>query len=308
MGTGQVGVTRGGHTAGMTSFRPHSLMALTVALAAVSSSGPAQAAPTLSAQSIIVNPVTSELNVKVWTDRDSSGAGTPAYAPGEKIRLYTSVTQDAYVYLFNVDPQGQVDLILPNRYQGGANFLKANVVKAFPSAGDPFSFDIAAPYGVNKVLAVASRTPLNLDQIATFKSEQNSFASVKVTGQQGLAQALSIVVTPLPQNTWVSDTAFYTVAGRAVSAPQPVRPTPAPVVVNPWGTQREWRISVDNRTDLRAQHDAYAAKLRAEGYVLVGTRVKNNEIESEFRRAGGGKAELKVKRKGNRTEITVERR
>ncbi len=308
MGTGQVGVTRAGHTAGMTSFRPKHLFAVTIALAAVSSTGPAQAAPTLSAQSIIVNPVTSELGVKVWTDRDSSGTGTPAYAPGEKIRLYTSVTQDAYVYLFNVDPQGQVDLILPNRYQGGANFLKANVVKAFPSAGDPFSFDIAAPYGVNKVLAVASRTPLNLDQIATFRAEQNSFASVKVTGQQGLAQALSIVVTPLPQNSWVSDTAFYTVAARAVSAPQPVRPTPAPVVVNPWGTQREWRITIDNRTDLRQQHDAYAAKLRSEGYVLVKTSVKNNEIQSEFRRAGGGKAELKVKRKGNRTEITVERR
>ena len=285
-----------------------STMTLTAALAAVTALSAAHAAPTISAQSIIVNPVQASLDVKVWTDRDSSGTGTPAYAPGEKIRLYTSVTQDAYVYLFNVDPQGQVDLILPNRYQGGANFLKANAVKVFPAAGDPFSFDIAAPYGVNKVLAVASRTPLNLDQIATFKSGQNSFASVKVTGQQGLAQALSIVVTPLPQNTWVTATAFYNVAGRAVSMPRPVTPTPAPVVVNPWGTQREWRITIDNRSDLRAQHDAYAAKLRSEGYVLVGTSVKNNEIQSEFRRADGSKAELKVKRKGNRTEITVERR
>ncbi|GAA5435153.1 DUF4384 domain-containing protein [Deinococcus aquaticus] len=285
-----------------------STMTLTAALAAVTALSAAHAAPTISAQSIIVNPVQASLDVKVWTDRDSSGTGTPAYAPGEKIRLYTSVTQDAYVYLFNVDPQGQVDLILPNRYQGGANFLKANAVKVFPAAGDPFSFDIAAPYGVNKVLAVASRTPLNLDQIATFKSGQNSFASVKVTGQQGLAQALSIVVTPLPQNTWVTATAFYNVAGRAVSMPRPVTPAPAPVVVNPWGTQREWRITIDNRSDLRAQHDAYAAKLRSEGYVLVGTSVKNNEIQSEFRRADGSKAELKVKRKGNRTEITVERR
>ncbi|GGR59646.1 S-layer protein [Deinococcus seoulensis] len=287
-----------------------SLVNLTAVLASVTALSAAHAAPTISAQSIIVNPVQPTLNVKVWTDRDSSGTRTPAYAPGEKIRLYTSVNQDAYVYLFNVDPQGQVDLILPNRYQGGANFLKANAVKVFPAAGDPFSFDIAAPYGVNKVLALASRTPLNLDQIATFKSGQNSFASVQVTGQQGLAQALSIVVTPLPQNNWVTATAFYNVAGRAVSVPRPVTPTPAPapVVTNPWGSQREWRVTIDTRSDLRAQHDAYAAKLRSEGYVLVQTSVKNNEIKSEFRRAGGGKAELKVKRKGNRTEITVERR
>src|SRR6476469_6278797 len=108
---------------------------------------PPHPAPSISAQSIIVNPVPSPVNVRVWTDRDSSGAGTPDYLPGEKIRLYTSVAQDAYVYLFNVDPAGQVDLILPNRYQGGGNFLKAGSVKVFPGAGDGFTFDIAAPYG-----------------------------------------------------------------------------------------------------------------------------------------------------------------
>ncbi|MFC4639022.1 DUF4384 domain-containing protein [Deinococcus hohokamensis] len=305
----------------------------------------AAAAPSLSAQSIIVNPVASPVGVRVWTDRDPSGTRTPEYAPGEKIRLYTTVSQDSYVYLFNVDPQGKVDLILPNRFQGGGNFLKANVVKAFPAAGDPFSFDIAAPYGLNKVLALASRTPLNLDQIATFKSQQSSFAAVNVQGQSGLAQALSIVVRPIAQDSWDSATAFYTVVNRAPTAVTPAPPVATPLATaparpgaiqplpqsapvaaapaapktaqalsiavkpsSPWGSAREWKTTLDNRRTVAQVHAEYSALLKAEGYTLVTTRTKNKEMTSEYRNARGGKAELSVKQKGNRTEVKVERK
>lgn len=309
-----------------------SLAAATVAL-----TGSAQAAPIISAQSIIVNPVSSPVNVRVWTDRDPSGAATPTYQPGEKIRLYTSVSQDSYVYLFNVDPNGKVDLILPNRYQGGANFLKANTTKVFPATNDPFTFDIAAPYGVNKVLALASRTPLNIDQIATFKSQQSSFATVSVQNQGQLAQALSIVVRPVQQNTWDSATAFYNVVSRvAPVSSQPVTPQPvatqpgtaqplaqqpAPRTaqalsisvqpapqVNPWGSARNWRTTLDTRSSLAQVHADYAARLKAEGYTLVGSKARGNHIESTFRKADGGTAQLSVKQKGPRTEIQVTRK
>ena len=318
-----------------------SLAAATLALTST-----AQAAPVISAQSIIVNPVSSPVNVRVWTDRDPSGAATPSYQPGEKIRLYTSVSQDSYVYLFNVDPNGKVDLILPNRYQGGANFLKANTTKVFPAANDPFTFDIAAPYGVNKVLALASRTRLNIDQIATFKSQQSSFATVNVQNQGQLAQALSIVVRPVQQNTWDSATAFYNVVSRVavpVSSqpftPQPVeaqpgtsQPTtaqplaqqPAPRTaqalsiavkpaapapqVGPWGSARNWSTTLDTRSSLAQVHAEYAARLKAEGYTLVSSKARGNHIDSTFRKADGGTAQLAVKQKGPRTEIQVTRK
>lgn len=297
------------------------LLTLATLSALLGSSANAQG--TLSAQSIIVNPAPSSVAVRVWTDRDSSGTAVPAYTPGEKIRLYASVNQDAYVYLFNVDPNGAVNMILPNNYQGGANFLKANTVRAFPAAGDPYTFDIAAPYGTNKVLALASKTPLNLRDIATFKSQQSGFATVNVQGQQQLAQALSIVVQPIQQNTWNSATAYYQVVTRSVAAPVqparpivvqpapvrpvPVRPAPAPVFNHPWGNQRTWNASMDSRSDLRQLHDQYAAYLRAEGFTLTSSREKRNEIESTFRNAQGQQATLELKRKGNRVEIKVER-
>ena len=291
------------------------LLPLTLVTAALAAT--AGAAPVISAQSIIVNPVQTALDVRVWTDRDSSGNQTPNYVPGERIRLYTSVNQDAYVYLFNVDPQGQVDLILPNRYAGGANFLKANTTKVFPDANDGFTFDIAAPYGLNKVLAVASRTQLDLGQLATFKAGQNSFATVNVQGQQQLAQALSIVVNPVPQETWTSDTAYYNVAQPAV---QPVRPVPVqpvrpvqpapvqPVQPNlPWLNDRNWNYEFQRGDTLARVHETYAAQLRSQGYVLVTIREQGNQIRSEWRR-GRDTARLEVKQRGVRFSVEIERR
>lgn len=267
----------------------------------------AGAAPKISAQSIIVNPVPTSLSVKVWTDR-GSGNQVPNYAPGDHIRLYTSVNQDAYVYLFNVDPQGKVDLILPNRYQNGGNFLKANTTRAFPSPGDPFTFTIAAPYGLNKVLALASRTPLNLDQIASFKS-QNSFATVNVQGQQQLAQALSIVVSPVEQSSWISDTAYYNVVPRAGSgSATPLQmPAPAPsATIQPLPSVPDWITTLDGGS-LSSLYADYAARLRAEGYTQTSSRQTGNHIRGEFRR-GDSRATLEVKQKGRHFEVKLTRR
>ncbi|UQN07790.1 DUF4384 domain-containing protein [Deinococcus sp. QL22] len=287
-------------------------------LLAAASLGSVQAAPQISAQSIIVNPVPTTVNVRVWTDRDSTGTQTPNYYPGENIRLYTSVSQDSYVYLFNVDPQGQVDLILPNGYAGGANFLKANTVKVFPSNGDTFTFTIAAPYGLNKVLAVASKTALNIDQIANVRAGQNTFAPVSpaAQGPVRLAQALSIVVNPVPQNTWDSATAVYNVAQGNVApvrptSIQPVQPAPVrPVPVQP--VQPGYSVGVTKTTfssnrSLGDLNTEYVNRLRNEGFTLVSSRQTGNHIRSEFK-SNRGSANLEVKQRGNRFDVTITRR
>ncbi|AFZ66591.1 DUF4384 domain-containing protein [Deinococcus peraridilitoris] len=176
------------------------------------------AQPRISPQSIIVNPTPTELSVRVWTNKDTSGNQTPDYRVGEKITLFTTVNQDAYVYLFNVNPDGSIDQILPNRYQSGQNFLRGGTTKQFPAQGDNFTFDISGQAGLNKVLALASKTQLNLDQISQFRADQQNqgFATVTVRGQDNFARALSIVVNPVPQNAWTTDVALYsTVTGQA---------------------------------------------------------------------------------------------
>lgn len=188
------------------------LSAATLASVAV----PAFAAPKISAQSIIVNPVMTSLSAKVWVDRDPSGSSTPNYRVGDRITLYTSVNENAYVYLFNVNPDGTSDQILPNRYstRAGNNYVRAGQVRAFPAKGDQFTYDVSGPQGLNRVLVIASRRPLNLSELSTYTSGQ-AFATVKPQTTQQLAQALSITVNPIsqpvPQTDWISDTAYYNV-------------------------------------------------------------------------------------------------
>jgi len=186
--------------------------------------GQALAVPQISPQRIIVNPVETALKVSVWVDKAPNDPNaTPDYFPGEDIHISTRVNQDAYVYLFNVDADGHVDLILPNKYASGDNFLKANTTKVFPGDNDGFTYEIAAPYGVNKVLALASKTALDLNTLAKFQSNQG-FATVSATNQNQLAQKLSIIVKPIPQESWITATAFYNVA-RPGTTPAPVQET-----------------------------------------------------------------------------------
>lgn len=193
------------------------LTTLAVAAATIASVAvPALAAPKITAQSIIVNPVQTTLSARVWVNRDPSGNATPNYRVGERITLYTSVNENAYVYLFNVNPDGTTDQILPNRYstRTGNNYVRAGQTRAFPAAGDQFTYDVSGSAGLNKVLVVASRRPLNLSELSTYTNGQ-AFAQVKPQNQQQLAQALSITVNPvaqpIPQTDWISDTAYYNV-------------------------------------------------------------------------------------------------
>lgn len=298
--------------------------------------GVASAAPRITPQSIIVNPVQPDLSVNVWVDRDESGRGTPDYFVGDRIRVSTSVNEDAYVYLFNVNPDGSVDQILPNRYASGGNFVKANTVKVFPGANDRFTFDIAGPYGVNKVLALASKTPLDLNQISSFKSGE-AFATVNVKGQENFAQALSIVVNPVPQDSWISAVAYYNVAGGYAAQPAPVQPVrpapaPAPVVVTPPAPRPGAIISIDInirpfsgaqevrsyseddgwRTEFRANSDLngvyayYEDQLVRQGYRLLDRKARGNQIEGRYTK-GRAEAKLKVKQTGPRFQVSVKR-
>jgi hypothetical protein len=179
----------------------------------------AQQGPVISPQAIIVNPVPA-YEVEVFVDKDPSGQGTPSYAVGEPISVGVRVSEDAYVYLFNVRSDGAVNQILPNNYDtaGQNNFVRGGETKYFPPPGADYQFQAGAPEGLDKVIAVASQEPLDTSTLASFEADPN-FAS-STLGEEGFADALSIIVRPLPQDDWVSDTALFYVGSPAVAAPR----------------------------------------------------------------------------------------
>ncbi|MEJ2292864.1 MAG: PEGA domain-containing protein [Deinococcales bacterium] len=161
----------------------------------------------VSPESIVVNPTPAPgFNVHVSLDK---GGSRPVYNIGEHVRITVRVSQSAYVYLFSVKPDGEITQILPNRYdqQGQNNRLHAGESRVFPPSNARYSFSIAPPRGLSKVIAVASKRQLDTSQIARFQSGQ-PFAQGS-GGQEGFVHGFAIVVKPVPQQDWVTDTALY---------------------------------------------------------------------------------------------------
>lgn len=175
-------------------------------------------------KSIIINPnPPADLRVQVWVDKDPSGTGNPVYQFGEYIRISVQVTQDAYVYLFSVRATGEITGILPNAFEQD-NFTRGGEIRTFPSPSAQYAFQIDPPAGQDRVLAVASRQPLDISQIIDIQNGQG-----RIQGADNLARSLSIVVTPIPSQDWVSDEAYY-IAGNYTPPPPP--PVTGNLVVN----------------------------------------------------------------------------
>lgn len=192
----------------------------------------------VSPQRIIVNPNPTDLSVKTWVDKDPAKRGDVVYRLGETITIYAQVNQDAYVYLFNINAEGKIDLILPNAFDQD-NFLRRNETRRYPPAGARYTFRIDPPEGLNRVLAIAAKRPIAISQIADVARGE-----VRVSGAENLGRALSIVVDPLPDRDWVSDLATFYV-GRVT--PNTITPVPSTatleVTSNPSGAQ----VLIDGR-------------------------------------------------------------
>lgn len=179
----------------------------------------AQESVVISPQSIVVNPKpSSTFTVDVWVDKDPSGNATPKYAIGENISISVKVSEQAYVYLFDIRSNGEIDQILPNNFdtQGQSNLLAAGQIKTFPHPDAPYNFKVDGPAGLDKLFVVASKDALAVTTLASFNNDPN-FASSNM-GQQGFAKTLSIIVAPKPANSWVTDAIGF-IVGNPPSVP-----------------------------------------------------------------------------------------
>ncbi len=234
-------------------------------------------------QSIVVNPNPS-FGVDVFVDKDTSGRGTPTYTIGETIRIGVRVSQDSYIYLYNIRSNGRVVQILPNALGGRENFLRSGETRYFPSRNAGFSFQVDGPSGIDQVFAVASTRPLNTRELGQFRREGDFYTAGQI-GRQSFAQTLSIVVNPLPQESWVTDSARFVVRGFS-------RPTPVPrrafleVGSSPSGASVYLNGSYIGRTPLRyaAQPGTYRVRIELGGFDVFTTRVNlhRNDVTDLF--------------------------
>ena len=202
----------------------------------------AAAQPQIGPSSIVVNPLPS-FAAEVSVDRDASGAGTPVYNVGDPVTVAVRSSEAGYVYLFNVRSGGEVVQLLPNRLDaaGGDNAIAAGETKTFPPPGARYAFTVGGPDGLDRVTAVVSKTQLDTATLAQFGSGGLAQSTLS---PEGFAESLSVVVTPLPTEAWVTDTASFQVGRAAAPTPTPAAPVGTlNITSSPSGAQ----VFIDNR-------------------------------------------------------------
>ncbi|MCD6135841.1 DUF4384 domain-containing protein, partial [Candidatus Bipolaricaulota bacterium] len=163
------------------------LAALLVGLMLVPSLAHAQGAPT--PLGIIPAPNPGGLSVSVWTDKQT-------YAVGENALIYFTVNQQAYIYIYDLQPDGVVRLVFPNAYSQ-SNFVSAGT-HVLPNAG--YKFLITAPTGLEKLQIFASLVPLNL----TPSTYSEPYPQVSPQGIQGQIMGIT------PQACWTTAWTSFT--------------------------------------------------------------------------------------------------
>ncbi len=185
---------------------------LSAAFALFSGFAFAQSSPGLSPQAIVVNPAPTSLKVNVAVNK--AGAN-PLYTEGERLQISINVNQDAYVYAFNITSTNEVIVLLPNGFSNGTPLMRANETRTFPGPNDRYTIDVTAPFGQEKIFALASKTPLDLSRVIPQVTSGN-FTQATVQGT-GLARPLALVVTPLPPQDWTSDYVDFRTQARVVA-------------------------------------------------------------------------------------------
>ena len=98
---------------------------------------------------------TSEFAFRVSTDQGDFGS----YVEGENLTIILESEKDCYVRVYHISWEERVmTLIFPNRSEQDG-ILNAGEVRRVPGVSYDYAFEVAKPYGVDAIVAVASLEP-----------------------------------------------------------------------------------------------------------------------------------------------------
>ena len=162
---------------------------------------------------IIEPPAPQGLTARIWVDQ-------AAYSVGSHLQIHFEVSQDAYVYIWDVDPTGAVCLIYPN--QSELNNHVGAGTHTLPGAGLPYQLTVTEPTGNEYLQIVATTT--SVDAIVQYFGgfTPGSQFSCSPAGRQAASQMESVksqIVAVVPENARAFNfTGFEVVQGSVPSS------------------------------------------------------------------------------------------
>ncbi len=94
------------------------------------------------------------INVDLWMNKE---CGSPFYTE-EKVQIFFKTDADGYVTLYDIDVQGNVLVIFPNRYTPD-NYVRAGQTLQFPAQQADYDLIVEGPEGIEYIEAMASTDP-----------------------------------------------------------------------------------------------------------------------------------------------------
>ncbi len=156
---------------------------------------------------IIVEPPAPEgLRVEIWVEK-------PAYAVGEYVRIHFRVNQDAYIYIWDIAPNG-VCLIYPNQREMDNHVTAGEHTVPGPGKGDYLR--VVPPTGTEYLQIVATKRPVG-DIVQFFGGfAPGSTFACSPAGRQAVEQlnrVKDIIAQVVPENERAFDfTSFQVVS------------------------------------------------------------------------------------------------
>lgn len=94
------------------------------------------------------------IDVDVWLNKE---CGSPFYTE-EKVKIFFKTDTDGYVTLYDIDTQGNVLVIFPNRHTPD-NFVRAGQTFQIPAEQASYNLVVEGPEGIEYIEAMASVDP-----------------------------------------------------------------------------------------------------------------------------------------------------
>lgn len=185
-----------------TALLPAILVALLASFVGLADSGVAPLG-------IVPTPTPSPLSATIATNKTS-------YVIGENVIITYTISMPAYVYIYDIQPDGIVRLIFPNQYSM-SNYKPAGT-HSLPDGA--YKFTAYPPTGTEQLQIIASGVPLNLAPTAYSEPFPMVGPNPGVAAMGIQAQIKGILPEPLWATGWTS----FLITAYAYTPP----PTPTP--------------------------------------------------------------------------------
>jgi hypothetical protein len=160
----------------------------------------------LKAQELLkLHNLQASFTIRIWTERGEKPGSKRnilvvpkkefgQYNIGDHVTAYFQSATDAYVYIFNIGPTGDVTQIFPNDYTTD-NHVKGGKQYTFPDENATFEWILQEPTGVEIIKVIATKVPVGIE---AFLAEEFSKPATRDIGVKPRA------VKTLSADQWVA--------------------------------------------------------------------------------------------------------